>query len=433
MLLATLLILGLLLVLASTTIATASIQLKANAEALEPGFQKANKLAEKAKKDLDKRLGTIGDIGEKLRGGIGQAQGFGDIFDRMASGSDKFAASVDLAEGAVGNLVNSMRMAKAMGQGVWSGIAGGLAGLAAGVGMSLLMSGRREDATPGERFLTSVGARGRGRLGGVESFVLSPFGGETGAGRRATRIAGAFAEIGEAGGRARDAVREIGVEMTRLGRGAPDAERWAELMDLRRRRDAGFARLTPAERDAAAVAAWVRSGAELRRLEEDLTALAAKREAIRRRELALAERRAAADRRARDLEADFATGAAARDSLLTDRERALAELRSLVNLRARTPGAISEETIRGRADALARGLEPERPIGVQALEAGTSEAVRGIRAAMRESERRPEGERLLEEVRDEARRTVEVLRGLGGRIVDGIAERFAPLLRVFGL
>lgn len=467
MLLATLLVAGLTLILGAVTIAKASIQLTANAEALKPGFDKATQQTEKFRKEVNRRLGGLAEGGEKVASAFGRMQSMGNAFNQIDAGANKLADTLDNVKNSIGGIVGNLQVARASGIG-WGAALGMTAG---GFAASALLSHfTREDRTPADRFLTERGMRGAGSMSGIESFVMAPFGFETAGGRRRRRETTTIGSLGESGSAAAEGIRELRREWDALSGMTAERARLAEMersLELIRTRtdlttdEARALRLATAALESYRVVLHateaMRVGRGARDLRESIAfgretaGLSSEEVALRRledqfrrltrattewddalRELTRAREAVVRLRMDRALAADFERGRAIRESVRTDEERARDELRELERLRVR--GVLDPETFRRRVDAIGRSVDtPEAPIGVRALEAGTVEAITGIREAMREGSRVNRGETLLEEVRDETRRAAEHIRDLAGRIGASLRDTLAPLLRVFGV
>lgn len=385
----------------ATTIAKASIQLTANAESLKPGFMQAEREMDKFKKATSKRLGDVAEVGEKLTSGLARTSQLGDTFARLGTDADKFGAGIDAATQSMGNLVNSMRLAKATGGSMLGGLAAGITALGAAVGFSILGGLSRpvgEDAAAREAPL------------GTRRSPIEMFG--TGRTVRGTIRAmfGLDPDLGEA-------------TPTR-GPRPPD---FAELSGRASERAGTMAR--GFEDALAAMRGMSREELAFRAIERDLETIpeGTHEWAAATRELA----RARAFVRDIDIEtraaADMARGRAVAESVRTPREAAMAELRDLAFLRMRAPDALAEADLRRRADALAAGLrERDRgPTGPEALEAGSVEAARAITDAGRARDDRHAD--LLAEVRDAIRIEGERERAR----LDAIAAALAEPIRDF--
>jgi hypothetical protein len=386
----------------SSTIADASIRLKANAEALKPGFDKAGKMQEKYAKDTERRLGRLGEAGARLQGTFGRLQATGDSFNRLSTDADKLRASIDHVENSVGGLANAMVLAKMSGMGMLAGIGMGIGGLVGGV-VASVFSRPPDDATAA--YLRRRAGRtlpSESDIGYAES---SPFRDTTGL-RRSVAIERRIGAVGAAAESAAERFEEA------FGTRGMSAER-AEIFRLERDRAGleGMRRL-PGVSDRA-----------YRAMADDIDRAVA---ALRRLERAREDDETTARRTVATL-ADYATGRAVTGATRTPREAAMAELRSLMALRARSPDAISEDTIRRRADALSRGLG-ESSTGPEGLEAGSVGAARAIASEGRSRETR--GEELLTEVRDAIRAESVALTAAATAAVESIRTTFGPTLDI---
>lgn len=362
------------------SIADASITLRANADKLRPGFERAERELEKHKREQTKKLGDIAQAGEKIGGAFARAGGVSSAFERLASDTNTFKASVDVAAQSVGNLVNSINLAKATGGSLMSGLGFGLAGLAVGAGGALLNTiverlNRTESPETAARrtvlrrradTLTAFAERERGAAGSLES---------RGEDSERVSLRAAERELERLRAAARIPVPG-GTTSLAMGRGAT-----MPMMD--------DPRLAP--EIAEATAAVERHRRAVERIAE-----------ARRREREEVERIHDLDRMRRDRDLGRAARESLRSPMEAARDAAREELRALMLAESRTPGAVGADVLRRRADALAGGLGGDRPIGPAGLEAGSVEATRAINA-FATGGREERGERLLEEVRDAIR------------------------------
>lgn len=368
----------------ATTIGESNIQLTADAAGFAQDLSRAERSMGSFATTASRTLARVGEFGERFTSTIGRAEALGTAFARLGDdATNKLAAGIDVAQASIGTLVSSMMIAKATGASLFSGFASGFAGLAVGT----ILSSLSRPETAGSRFSATAGVS---RFGLADIGTLSP----THMSRRA-RAASEGEAIGGVGADAEAAARRFGTMADTIGL---TSER-IELLSLMRRRDELVAEHG---RDITGSPVYAALSSAIEDARRELGRLTEARERDRRAAMDAAEAERLRAEHSAAFRADMDRGRAVTESLMSPRERAVAELRELEYMRTRTPGSISEDAIRRRAEVLAGGLGATGPTGPAALGIGESATISTINAAIAAARGGGESaEDLLREVRDE--------------------------------